>query len=87
VQRNKNQFKSICVSTINGRVYKRHGSKKEVKSPSLENFVIRNMSHIGTERVHGPFDLEDLCNGAMIISALTLHCFTVLNSLALRSIT
>lgn len=44
------------------------------------------MSHVETNRVHGPFDLEDLCNGAMIISALTLHCFTVLHSLALRNI-
>jgi hypothetical protein len=45
--------------------------KKEAKSPSLENFNTPNMSHFGTETVHGLFDLEDLCNGAMIISGLT----------------
>jgi len=33
--------------------------KIKAKSPWFENFVIRNMSHVGTETVHGPFDLED----------------------------
>jgi len=45
------------------------------------------MSHVGTETVHGPFDLQDCCNAAMIISALILHCFTVFHSLALWNIT
>jgi hypothetical protein len=33
--------------------------EKETRIPSLENFVIRNVSHVGTKLVHGPYELVD----------------------------
>ena len=50
----------------------------------ISSFEIR---HTSEPKESMAFDLEDLFNAAMIISALTLHCFTVLHSLALRNIT